>query len=117
MPSIKKLIESYQLIRGRIDEAKNKLAELRKEERELNEELVTYLVTSGEDGIRIDSNTVINLKDVDKKIVVSMPKYKEKIKSLLVEKGMYVAGLEDEIIQAKVDGRVTEQKLKVNRKK
>lgn len=114
---MKKLIDSYQLIQGRINETKNKMIALRGEEKEINDEITKYLQTSGEDGIRIDKDTVINLKNVDKKIIVSADKYKQKIKDLLIEKGMYVSGLEDEIISAKVDGRVMEQRLKVNRKK
>lgn len=117
MPSMKKLIDSYKLTQGRINETKSKLSELRNEEKEINNEIKTYLQTSGQDGIRIDQDTVINLKDVDKKIIVSPNKYKQRIKNLLIEKGMYVSGLEDEIISAKVEGRVKEQRLKVHRKK
>lgn len=117
MTSLKTLIDSYKLTQGRIKEAKGKLSELRAGERTINNEIKTYLQTSGGEGIRIDKDTVITLKDVDKKIIVSLDKYKQKIKNLLVEKGMYVPGLEDEIISAKVEGKVKEQRLKVNRKK
>ena len=117
MPSLKTLIDSYKLTQGRINEAKRKLAELRTGERTINNEIKTYLQTSGDEGIRIDKETVITLKDVDKKIIVSPNQYKQKIKDLLIEKGMYISGLEDEIISAKVEGKVKEQRLKVNRKK
>lgn len=117
MPSLKKLIDSYQLVQGRIKETHEKMNGLRAEEKEINEELKNYLQTSGEEGIRIDKDTVINLTDVDKKINLPANKYKQKIKDLLVEKGKYVSGLEEEIISAKVEGRVKEQRLKINRKK
>lgn len=117
MPSLKKLIDSYQLIQGRIKETQDKMIGLRAEEKEINEEIKNYLQTSGEEGIRIDKDTVINLTDVDKKINLPANKYKQKIKDLLVEKGKYVSGLEEEIILAKVEGRVKEQRLKINRKK
>lgn len=90
---------------------------LRKEEKNLNCEIKKYLRETGEDGIRIDQDTIINLKDFDKKIVVPPKEYKEKIKQLLLQKGIYSGGLEDEIIRAKIEGQVQEQKLKVVKKK
>lgn len=117
MTSISKISDRYLRIQTRIAETKATLATLRKEEKNLNTELKKYLQETGEDGIRIDQDTIINLKDFDKKIVVPPTKYKEKLKQLLVKKGIYSLGLEEEIIGAKVDGQIQEQKLKIVKKK
>ena len=115
--SMTRLVESYQKVTNMIADSKKKLTDLKKEEKRIHEEFIKYLQETGEEGIKIDGDTVINLRDVDKKIIISPPKYKQKIKALLISKGVYVDGIEDEIIKAKIGGQVHEQKLKINRKK
>lgn len=115
MASITKILSRYTSIQDLLTKKKKELSDLKKEENELSEQIKLYLVDKGEDTIHLDSNTTISLKDVDKKIMVPPKTYKEKVKSILKDNGIYTTGLENEIIDAKVSCRFQEKKLKLKK--
>lgn len=74
-----------------------------------------YMNQVGEEGIRVNADTVITVTDVEKTISVSPKKYKEKVKDLLIAKGIYSKNLEQEILNVKIDKQVQDQKIKMKK--
>jgi hypothetical protein len=80
-------------------------------------DIKTYLNEVGETGIRIDKDTVITITDHERNVSAGPKKYREKVKEILIENGIYKDNLENEIVDAKIDHQVPEQKLKLTTKK
>jgi replicative DNA helicase len=108
------IVDAYLSIRGKIKEQARVLAELRQHEKELMKELRDYLNQSESTGIRIDDSSVITITSNDKKINRSKKAYKKYLLDLIESKGMYNGkSLVDEILAAKVENIVQQQRLKI----
>lgn len=114
---IQKTIDAYIQMKQKITEQSKVLAQMRKEEKRLKQEIQQYLNETGEEGIRVDSDTIITLTTNEKKISVSQKKYKTKLETLLKSKGIYQDNLVEEILSAKIQDTIQEQKLKMGKKK
>ena len=114
---IQKTISQYIHLQKKIKENQNLLSQMRKEEILLGKEIRTYLNETNETGLRIDNEQIISLISNEKKINLSQKSYKEKLQELLTSKNIYSKTLVDEILNAKTDQIVQEQKLKLMKKK
>lgn len=114
---IQKTIDAYVQIKHKITAQSKVLAQMKKEEKRLKQEIQQYLNETGEEGIRVDSETVITLTTNEKKIPVSQKKYRIKLEALLKSKGVQQDNLVDDILNAKIQDTIQEQKLKMGKKK
>ena len=108
-----KTVNDYLLIKQKIAAEMKVLAQMRKEEKRLKQGIQQYLNETGQEGIRIDANTVITLVTDQKNIPVSRKAYRLKLESLLKSKGIYQEQLVDDILNAKIQDTIQEQKLKM----
>lgn len=114
---IQKTIDAYVHIKHKIAAQSKVLAQMRKEEKMLKQEIQQYLNETGEEGVYVDSETVITLTTNEKKISVSQKKYRTKLEDLLKVKGIHQDNLVDDILNAKIQDTIQEQKLKMGKKK
>jgi hypothetical protein len=115
--SIDNLLIQYSKIRESIKSCNNTLFELKKEEKDIVKEIEIYLTESGETEITFDSDTMLVLTTIDKKIPRTKPEYKEKLNEICTEQGLDSIELINEILNAKIKTTVQHQKLKLLRKK
>jgi hypothetical protein len=113
---IQKTIEAFVQIKRKIAEQSKIINLMRKEEKMLVKEIQQYLNETGVSGIKVDADTVITLTTNEKKIPVSQKKYKHKLEALLKAKNIDHENLVDEIMDAKVQDVIREQKLKMDKK-
>jgi hypothetical protein len=110
------VINALITIRNRINEQKKILADLRKQENKLNMEIQTYLVETGQQGIRLDTKTVIKLEDCEKKILMSKKDYKTHVEQLLYDHGVESSELIGRLLD-KTSDIIQEQRLKFVKEK
>lgn len=110
-----KIIESYLNIRAKIKEQRKILSELRNAENEIAKEIQDYLNQTEERGIRIDQTTSITLASNEKKINRNQQAYKNKLQQLVESRGYHRDSIEfvDEIMKAKIETTVQQQRLKI----
>jgi hypothetical protein len=114
---IQKTIDAFIQIKQKIAAHSKTLTKMRKEEKILIKEIQQYLNETGQEGIRVDADTIITLTTNEKKIPVSHKKYKTKLEDLLKTKGIFHSNLVEEILDAKIEDTIQEQKLKLGKKK
>ena len=114
---IQKTIDAFVHIKQKITEQSKLIAQMRKEEKMLIKEIQQYLNETGEKGIKVDADTIITITTNEKKIRVSQKKYKYKLEALLKSKGIHQDTLVEEILNAKIQDIIQEQKLKMGKKK
>jgi seryl-tRNA synthetase len=114
----RQIVEAYMQLRDKIKEHQKTLSALKDEEKNLVKEIQDYLNQTDEQGIRIDETTVITLTSNDKKINRTAKAYKSRLAELCSSKGIYDdAEFVDEILKAKVETTVQQQKLKIIKSK
>lgn len=112
---IQKTIDAFIFLKHKIDVQSKELAKMRKEEKKLIKEIQQYLNETGEEGIRVDG-AVITLTINEKKITVSQKRYKNKLEALLKARGIFQENLVEDILRAKIEDTIQEQKLKMSKK-
>ena len=117
MKMIQKTVNDYLLIKQKIAAQMKVISHMRKEEKRLKQEIQQYLNETGQEGIRLDAHTVITLVTDQKHISVSRKTYRLKLESLLKSKGIYQEQLVDDILNAKIQDTIQEQKLKMAKSK
>lgn len=115
MTSIKNKIEALENIKKRITEQRDTLKNMCKEETAIIKEIKNYLNQTGEEGIRIDPNTVITVINHDKKIQWNKKEYQERVKNLLYDRGINDEKFLEELLD-KTHNVVQQQKLKIVKK-
>lgn len=113
---IQQTIEAFLQLKRKIASQRATLTQLRKEEKILIKEIQDYLNQQEETGIRIDANTVITVSSDERKINRNAKQYRTVLQELLLSKGIRDEGFVDEILKAKVEQTVQQQKLKVSKK-
>lgn len=112
---IQQTIEAFLQVKKRLTAQRAVLAQLRKEEKALMKEIQDYLNQNEETGIRVDAETVITVSSNEKKINRKPKQYKTVLEDLLLSKGIRDKGLADEILRAKVEHTVQQQKLSIKK--
>ena len=112
--SIQKKMELYVQLKNKITLAQKEIALMRKEEKQMQKEIQDYLNQQEETGIRVDEKTVITLLDSEKKISRNPSTYKEKVKEMLRSRGIEDEQFVDELLSAKTQHVIQQQRLKVN---
>ena len=105
-------IDAYLIMKERIREQQKIISKMRQEEKLLVKNIQQYLNDSGESGIRVDPKTVITITTNPRNIPVSQKKYRAKLETLIAAKGLPTT-LVDDILTAKIDNTIQEQKLKL----
>jgi hypothetical protein len=113
---IQNTVESYMEIKNKIKAHQDVLSQLRKEEKVLAKEIRDYMNQHDEEGLKVD-DCIISLNRTEKKIVVPPKQYKNKVGDLLKSRGISSDSLVEDILNAKVDQVVQEQKLRLLRPK
>ena len=108
-----KIVEAYMKLRERIREYQKIMKSLKDEEKLLINEIRDYLNQREEFGIKIDDNTVITICTNEKKIIRNPKAYKAKLAEILTGRGIRDADVINEIMGAKVENVVQQQKLKI----
>lgn len=90
---------------------------MRKEERECMKDIQLYLNQKNETGIKVDDKTVIHLKQCEKKITRRPSDYRSVITEMLRTRGVNDKEFVDEIIKAKTDQTIKQQKLTISKSK
>jgi len=86
--SIQNRIDAFLRVRKQIKDQKASLSQLKAEESESIKEIKTYLNETGEEGVRIDANTVITMASHGKKINKNKRNYEQHVQNLLYAKGI-----------------------------
>ena len=107
------IVESFMKLRDRIRETQKTLSVLKAEEKLLIKEIQDYLNQREEGGLRIDENTILTLYINDKKINRNAKAYKEKLAQILSNRGIREEELVNDILSAKIENVVQQQRLKI----
>jgi len=108
---------AYLENQARIADQRKILTELRKQEKQLQIDIIDYLNQNGEEGIRIDDDTVITIKHTDKNIIRNKKAFRNYLEELCVQQGLSNDDFIDAIIAGKVESTVHQSKLKLIKKK
>lgn len=111
------IINALITIKSRIKEQRKLLTDLRKQEIKLNKEIQTYLVETGQQGIRLDNKTVIKLEDCEKKLIMSKKDYKIHVEQLLFDYGIESSNDLIARLLDKTSDIIQEQRLKFVKEK
>ena len=85
---IEKITQRFLWIQQQKKETLQRLKEIRKEETHLEKEIKDYLTQNKEDGIQVDSQTVIFGKALTKNIRVSQKDLEDRIRLILEDEGL-----------------------------
>lgn len=113
MSSSKQLVTAYLRIKEKIKQQRKILYELKEEEKQIINELLDYLNQNDEEGIRIDENNAITLKQNCKKIHKTSKAYKDYLTKLCTDNGLPDEQFVNAIINGKIETTVKQQKLKI----
>lgn len=115
MTTIQPNIDAYIKIKKRISDQLVLLKEMKKEENLIMKELKNYLNQIGEEGIRIDTETVISVTNHEKKIIWSKKEYENRVKQLLQDRGIFDDDFVGQLLN-KTHDIVQQQRLKIIKK-
>ncbi len=107
------IIDAYMKLRDRIRDTSKTLQMLKTEEKLLVRDIQDYLNQREEPGIRVDEKTVLTLYVNDKKITRNAKAYKEKLTEILSKRGIKEDDVLNDILRAKIETVVQQQKLKI----
>ncbi len=102
------------VLKRKIAEQRATLNQLRSEEKALMKEIQNYLNQTEENGIKLDDDTVITVSSNERKINRTAKQYKTALSELLAARGILDESLTEEILKAKVEQTVQQQKLKIS---
>ncbi len=111
---IHQTVEALMVLKRKIAEQRATLNQLRSEEKALMKEIQNYLNQTEENGIKLDDDTVITVSSNERKINRTAKQYKTALSELLAARGILDESLTEEILKAKVEQTVQQQKLKIS---
>jgi len=89
------------------------LAELTLERKQIQREIIDYFIQTGEKGIRIDEDTVIEIHQFDKKITRNKKSYRNYLEDLCEQQGLAKEEMADAILAGKVESTIQQSKIKL----
>jgi hypothetical protein len=107
------LVHAFMRVRAQIKQQQAMTAQLRVEENRLMMSLRDYMNQNGATSINIDDSTCITLGTVDKRVVRKAKSIRPYIAELLAGHELVDDRLLDEILAAKTENIIQEQKLKI----
>ncbi|ASZ85009.1 029L [Cherax quadricarinatus iridovirus] len=85
---IEQVISSLTQTRQKIKEINGRLKQLRSYEKELLQEVKTFMNESGDDQVMLEDGTVITLSRCEKKILFNKKDYENNVREMLYSRGI-----------------------------